>query len=345
MEQFLLELEKMNDTQKEYMIFLLLFHIDDIDKRTKAYEFFQEKGFRVSKNFMLATMFNFLNRNNKLITDIDELNIANEQYQEILLKTKKLSQELNLKNSLKIANLFTYLLWNGYFSKDNSLIFQSHKRSMIANHYSLDIMNGIGVCLNFSDMLTDFINQFDYSATSIMNKFDQKAKNDYKPNIKRNIAEINFRQKILGKMLTPIGNKFGNHAFTLINENNKFYIYDATNLMIFDINNRFSCSNICGSGECIIKPYFSHYLIDSPKSEETLVGLNMNSAFDSPYSKNDFIVTWENCIEQFKINEKLLESFHEEIDTNIKNITSKTGKIKLLVKEKEKEYRKQIKNL
>lgn len=200
--------------------------------------------------------------------------MAEQSYKDILRKTKQLASELKLNNSLELSNLFTYLLWNGYFSKDNLLKFQTDKRLLITNYYGFDIMNGIGVCLNFSDMLSDFLNQFDYNVATIFNIVSKKVKTDYMPTVKRESSKSNFRQRIISAMASPLSNVVGNHAFNFICENDGFYIYDSTNLMMFNLEDKFNCSNVCGTGSAKIKPYFSHYLNDSDKSLLALVDLN-----------------------------------------------------------------------
>ena len=98
---------------------------------------------------------------NKEMQKRDEINSFThtlEIYKEILLSTKKLANELNLTNSLELCVLYTYLLWNGYFSKDKQLKYQTVGTNCIPGTYPYTIMSGGGVCLNFSEMLTDFIN-------------------------------------------------------------------------------------------------------------------------------------------------------------------------------------------
>jgi len=106
--------------------------------------------------------------------------------------------------------------------------------------------------------------------------------------------------------------------------------------MIFNLEDKFNCSNVCGSGGSKLKPYFSHYLNDSDKSLLALVDLNMRNDFVSPYTRKDFIFTWENCYENFEVNSYLLNCFHDDIRNNIEIINNNATNIKKLIKEKRK---------
>lgn len=333
MDEIFAELEKVNYDQREYMILLMFLEIKDDYARDELYNALKKRvGFVSLKILKLAMLLSISKQDDDIFERTIELKLVDECYRAILTKTKELALELELKNSLEISNLFTYLLWNGYFSKNGLLKFKSSDRVMIGNHYSFDVMNGGGVCLNFSAMLSDFINQFDYCAATIINDFDRKQINDYSPSIKRNIVEDSLWRKMLFKIFPPIMKKGGNHAFNLICEDEKLYIYDATNFQIFDINDKYSCSNICGVGECGIKPYFSYFVNDSEKSKLALAYLNMNTSFESPYTRKDFIFTWENSILYFSEKEKLLRLFHAEISDHIKYINNTVKDIKKLIK-------------
>ena len=337
------ELEKslktMNDEQREYILFLNLYSIEDNEKRRNIYnELVKKKSYNDIKIYLLASYLADYNKFYKKCTNINELNIANQEYKIILQKTKQLAQELNLQNSLEIANLYTYLLYNGYFSKNHSLSYGTGNNDSIEKHFALDIMNGSGVCLNFGDMLTDFINEFDYSAANLINKYDAIVNMDNIQEPALKTESMSLKKNFLHKILTPFQNITGNHLFTLIKENDKIYIYDATNFIILDIKDRFNCDNICGNGSCKIKPYYSHSNNNSDKALKTLQYLNMGTSFTSPYDKKKFICTWEVCHEKFSNNSLLLNCFYDEIKSNIENINANLPIIKKIIREREKEY-------
>lgn len=336
MEETFERLEKMNTEERECIIFLTLKKIEDSEKRFKMYNTFKEKGYKeASKTYILATICTSNKKDEILLEKIDEYNIVHNNYKNILQKTKQLANELNLTDSLEIANLYTYLLWNGYFSKNKELYYQMDKRINLSNNYSFDIMNSRGVCLNFSSMLTDLINEFDYNAASIMNKFEVKTRK-YTPNINRKITKPSVSKKLLMHILGPISNKIGNHAFTLIEENGQMYIYDPTNLLVLNINDKFKCTDICGNESAIIKPYLSYFLNKNEKSEMALDKLNIFQAFVPAFNEMNYIKTWENNLVCFNDNINLLNDFHKEINENIEIISDKSKNIKKLLKEARK---------
>jgi len=257
----------------------------------------------------------FCNAKNKIEK---KLNISND-YKKILENSKKLSQELGLKSSLELCNLYTYLLWNGYFSKDKQLKYQTVGTNCIPGTYPYTIMSGGGVCLNFSEMLTDFINQFEFSSATLASNLSDYEKS-YKVKIKRDIGEINVN--FIDKILCSLNKIDFNHAFNLIKENNKLYIYDPTNLFIAKLKNTKEAKLIPGIGKFNLNPYYSYCINSSQKSKDTLDLLLDNNSFKCPYTEKKYVQIWNKCIELFLENKCLLNDFYIEIIDNIQNISN-----------------------
>lgn len=246
------------------------------------------------------------------------LNISND-YKKILENSKKLSQELGLKSSLELCNLYTYLLWNGYFSKNKQLKYQTMGRICVPGISSYTIMNGGGVCLNFSEMLTDFINQFEFSSATLASNLSDNE-TSYKPKIKREIGKV--KVNFIDNILSHLCKTNFNHAFNLIKENNKLYIYDPTNLFIAELKNTKEAKLISGIGRFNLNPYYSYCINSSQKSKDTLDLLLDNNSLTIPYNEQDFIEIWEKCIEIFMTNTNLLSDFNYEIMNSIENIAN-----------------------
>lgn len=243
-------------------------------------------------------------------------------FDNILNNFKVLSQELKLENSLELSLLYTYLLWNGYFSKNNEFNYEMQNRALILGRFSYDIMNGNGVCLNFSEMLTHILNKCGYHSCILTNKAidPKKIKNDYIPSINRQIKKPDALNKFLPLMLKPIVNKIGNHAFNLIEENGKLFIYDATNLIFLEVKNKDLANLLVGQGEFKLSTEYS-YVLNSNKDYKTLDLLYEMKEFISPYSRKDYIVTSENSIELFDKNKQLLKDYHSQINNDILKIS------------------------
>ena len=97
-----------------------------------------------------------------------------ENYNELLSKMSSLSKELNFQNSLELNILFSYLLWNGYLSKDKEYKFSSNDKKNIPGLFFSDIMDGRGVCLNNTEMLKDFLVFNGYSSAIVQNYYNHK---------------------------------------------------------------------------------------------------------------------------------------------------------------------------
>lgn len=252
-----------------------------------------------------------------------------EDYNIILEKTFNLSKELNINSPLRNANLFSYLLWSGYFSKDKKLVFQSSDRGLINGVFPYDIANGIGVCLNFSSMLTDYLNLSDYSSATLINRIEGK-KPDYEINIERQMGKDNFKTKSLAFLLKPVSKNLFNHAFNLIDDNDKLYIYDATNLLILDIEDKFLANAIDADITAKLNPYFSYMFNSEEKSMKVLDKLNLIEDTSGCGIQN-FAFLLNNDISFFKDNGVLLNDFYDDIKPNINQISkviSNSKKIK-----------------
>lgn len=303
---------------------MIKFFKDDVPKIQKMYNISQK----------VSSLINTSKESRELINQITSSNI---NYKKILEKCRDLALELSLKSSLEVANLFTYLLWNGYFSVDKNLVYQSKDRLNLPGLYSYDIMSGKGVCLNFSDMLSDYINEFEnYSAATLINSVDDELKKNYKVEIVRKTKEKTLSEKIFVRLLNPFIKISGNHAYNLIKENKNMYIYDSTNLSAFNIINKNKSILINGTGTSDIKSYLSYFLNLSDKSIDTLDLLHKTSEFDLGCSIGDFIITWEECLHLLKKNKNILNDFYSEIQNNILEISKNNLSAKLIIKEYKK---------
>lgn len=339
--------DKLNTLTNEQQKFLLFkFFIEEPEKAKEYSEYFFDGIENFKKNYFISSMMSEFRKNNFETKEYVNKKITiEENYKALLQKCKLLAKELNLNNSLEIANLYTWLLWNGFFSKNKELKFQSHNRVLIPGNYSHDIMSGIGVCLNFSDMLSDFLNEFDFSSATLINYTGDDCERSYKVDIERVASKTKLSYKMMTLLIKPIIKKVGNHAFNLIKENDKLYIYDSTNLSAFKLEDKNKCIMIPGKGIVNLKPYFSYYINLSKKSTDALNFLHSTDYFEAPYNKKDFIVTWEECFELFLNNTSLLDDFYNEVKDDIMKISAANSQSKQLLKEYKKNNREKSSDL
>lgn len=259
----------------------------------------------------------------------NEIKSVVQDYGIILDKFAQLCSLFDLSNSLETANLFTYLLWNGYL-KNKNFKYKVDGRLNAVNAYAFDIMNGLGVCLNISDMLNDALKKCGYASIMFYNRFICLKNKDYVPKVKMNI------EKPKNSLIKPVIErifKLSNHVCVLINENDRFYLYDPTNLLILNIDNlkKSSMINCVGTIENHIndsyklisdKDKFNEYILDDLVSD-LKNNIKNNCSYDFTSFKNSWINNSKQCI----ANNSLLESYYDDIKVHIDNIADKVKKL------------------
>lgn len=293
-------------SQKERELFVFKLFYEGIDRKTisqlnsliedrsfKYRDLRQEK--RLGQSCGKAGYKNWNNR--KRYSDVME------NYNSLLEKISLLSKELNLTNSLELSNLFSYLLWNGYLSKTQEHKFQPEGRKLISGLFFADIMDGIGVCANYSDMLKDLLIHCGYPSAVIDNYI-------------ANGIEILKPQTI-------------NHVFNLIEENNKLYIYDPTNIYLLNIINSKYAKILTGEGISRIDIYSSYSACTSKVEYDLLEEILTAKTFTSPYNRKAFETHFSKNMRTFKKNRPLIKDFYDEARSDIVGISEKTDKIKI----------------
>ena len=293
--------------------------IDERDKDEVVQSFIDNFGNSCAGIRLMASLYESYRRN--VIPKYDELYKESEAaYSEIIKKFNNLCCELKLSNSLEKSLLFTYLLYGGYFSVDGKHEYKIENRLTIPGFYSFDVFLGGGVCLNYSDMLTDILSSDGYSAATIINDSLGVSKRFYSPDIERNIAKPKLSSRMFQFLIKGISKKTGNHACTLIMEDDKPYIYDPTNLTMFEcVNNKVADSSVL-VGNIKLKPYFSFVLGDSNTNYETIKNLCLRSDYTSPYDRKSFIFTSEECVEKFNSSKSIFSDYHDDVMPEIIDI-------------------------
>jgi len=293
--------------------------IDESDKDEVVQSIMDNFGNICAGIRLMASMYESHGRNVR--TKYAELYKDSEvAYNTIIKRFNDLCYELKLSNSLEKSLLFTYLLYGGYFSITGRHEYKMEGRLTIPGFYSFDIFLGGGVCLSYSDMLTDILSSDGYHTSTIINDSLGVSNRLYTPNIERNIANPKFCSRMFQFLIKGISKKTGNHACTLIMEDDKPYIYDPTNLTMFEcVNNKVADSSLL-VGDIKLKPYFSLVLGDSDTNYETIKNLCLRSDYISPYDRKNFIFTAEECVETFNANKSIFCDYYDDIMPEITDI-------------------------
>lgn len=317
--------KNLTDNQKKYILFKAL--MKDRDNIDKYDELISKDNllFAFKKGFLCA-LANRERDYNKLKNDTIFV-----YYNNIISNLSKLARELKIDNSLEASNLFTFLLWNGYFSFNKRNLYQVEKRNTSLRYYAFDIMRGIGVCLNHSEMLKDFLNNYGYKSSIMINLVDKKAAASYKPDIVRNAVDLKKITLVENFLLTPFIKKIGNHAFNLISDDGKIYIYDSTNFLLLKVNDYCSANVINGTGIFKLSPYFSQSLILSQSEQDAMDQLFLGKKIITPYDEKEYISSWEKDIEVFNSNIVLIDDFYDDSINDISLVADQ-----LVIKSKRK---------
>lgn len=242
-------------------------------------------------------------------------------YKDLLKKISKLSQELNINNSLELSILFSYLLWNGYLSKDKSYKFQSSNRANLSGMLFADVANGIGVCINNSDMLKDVLNESGYNSCVLVNNLNSFLDVCSIYVIKRNgvIDNKNIIKEIMNI-------RKANHAFNLIEEQGKIYAYDSTNLLLYNIDCQKYASLVNGFGKNMLFPYDSYSYCVDEKEVSLLDKLLAGKYTPKIYTNEDYISVGTVNLDIIKNSSQLLEDFYTDAHQDIINISKEIDK-------------------
>ena len=169
-EELQYELEGLNEIQQKYYIYQKISELgldSDFEKRQ------EEAGKDWSKTNEVLAWYKISEETTRLFASITILALKENQvrnkksyqeawgsFQKVLENYKMLAEDLKLDTALEKSHLFTYLLWNGYFSKTKEHSYDKNHRKNIFGLYALDLVRGNGVCLNYADGLKKYLQTF-----------------------------------------------------------------------------------------------------------------------------------------------------------------------------------------
>ncbi len=244
-----------------------------------------------------------------------------KKYRTILKIYSKLADELRIETSIENAHLLTYLLWNGYLSKDHKYYFDKNRKCLIGG-LALTIMNGAGVCLNNSELLKDFLLERGFPTATVVNFAPSCSNKNYHNPVKKNIVHS------IQDICSSTGDQLaGNHAFNLIHDYGQFYIYDSTQMTLLNCDNRKKATVIDGksSYELIIPNGFL-LNITSNKSLAVLNDYYNDEYSTCPYGNGAYMTTWSHCAEKINRNQSLLADCYQEARPMIDDIAKVLSK-------------------
>ena len=253
-------------------------------------------------------------------------------YNRILENYYKLAQELKLSSALEISHLFTYMLWNGYYSFNKEHNYKLQSKLLLPSMNSFDVIKGQGVCFAYAELLHNYSAVCNHKSAILGCKVptNQKSINwNYRPEITRNQQSSvwgKFNSKILSVLAAGLINHMGNHAVTLINDANNLFVYDPTNLGVLNILNGNQASIINGQGIYELKPH-NTFLVEPNCDPNRLFEKMLSGETMTALTRKEIIFSFENTIDLIQNNIDLLNDAYDNIQPDLAFINHQTNEI------------------
>ena len=277
-----------------------------------------------------------------------ELRVASEEaiketecgkaYFSIVEKAAHLLKELKPYDNLEAAKIFDYLLWNGYFSQDKDFSYSVSNRVNSPYLLGADVMRGKSVCINNASLLSLVLREYGVESyligADIRTSFSilKKDKNDDVNHLVIKPKLIDIVKSGLIK-LTPL-RKLGNHAVSIIEKDDRYYISDPTNQTVANFTDLLKVTTPLSSYKMEIKPCITVF---SDKIEPE----RFNNMIDKSFMHSDEVVVTDeeeifasvNANLKCGILKSLLDDFYDDVRKDIDTV-SKTL-VKKLVTDKD----------
>ena len=331
-EKYMIEFNGLTDREKTFLAYHKIIELlesteienmseEEIDDTFFAIVLASNHNISYLKIIFLQYYYNIMNKCN---TEYKKSLVA---YQKILNNYKKLAEELKINDTLELSHLFTYMLWNGYYSINKEYYYDDNSRLMLPSMYSFDIIKGGGVCLANAELLSNYLNVCQKESTLLLCKVPNKKnsiKINYYPNVKiqyKNKKLKNILISFASLPLKPISNFLSNHAVTLIKDNKSYYVYDPNNLVVLNILNENKASIINGTGIYDLKPITTLALNPKAINNQLLEQIAFNN-ISQVYSRKEIIFSFEKIIDVLNDNIKLLDDAYENIHSQLEIINN-----------------------
>jgi len=242
----------------------------------------------------------------------DSISAFNDIFDKCVLLTKK----LGIDNPLDIANLYTALIWNGYFSVNKKYNFDDYSNLLrITSFYEFDIIFGKGNCLSNSFFISKLLNKHGIKSFPIHNLINDSKIENYSFDFyfltpPKNYIVYDSKENI-DIFRWYIQKRLGNHVNVFIDEEKKF-IYDPTNIAMYKVLNKDKAELVTGTGTIDLKLLSSYIFANNDEEKEFLNKFINYEKFDC-YTSFDFRKSYSKIKEIFLFEEDLLNEFRIEI--------------------------------
>ncbi len=295
--------------------------------------------------FPLAAICIFNDCNNS-VSKTKEIVYIRNLYNEFIKEYNKLNKMFNLNNPNSLFAMFTFLLHNGYLSKDKIFIHDSSNSfDIITNLLGVNVMTGKAVCRHTSFLFKDIINNFGENSSAIsvfsspnLNVFNNTWTNERdEEKYKKFLQETEGKTSIYEALKKLFQNnyylidqfddvEYANHMITGVFKDEKAYFFDPTNDVIAKRMGGFLIDNI-GNVMLICKGKTKVY---NNKKEKEALKTNIvlpNTTFEEDYVLiNDMKKVLRENIDILETFYRQHHELYEEIDNTLSKITKPKSK-------------------
>ena len=167
---------------------------------------------------------------------------------------------------------------------------------------------------------------------------DKSIQRDYKPQIEQHKAK-NKTELLKLSIFAMLANKLfkvdGNHAITLIKENNKMFAYDPTNLLVLNVLNKNIGEIINGKGSFKLLPMLTLNILANLNSFPLIEEL-LNTESRQAFNRKEIIFSFENTMEHIMNNIPLLDDAYDNVHNELQSILDNYEILKAKTKKKKK---------
>lgn len=253
----------------------------------------------------------FLNAN-----EIKQRNFINKNLGLIVDKTIKLSDELKLEQPLSFCNLYSYLLYNGFYSDDKNFTKQNFGE-LPASSICLGVGDEYAIC----DMLELLLTKKEIQNYSFLGNFNP-SNITLNPTFDVNKKEVKM----------PIKKSYELEPLNLIIPNKTMhFIYDASLMTVLRVINNKEINLVTGEGKMYLNYPNSNIFGDMKQDNGKSAKLFFKISKVPSIKRKLCVSLFEEDLIKFKDSDSLINDFYSDIKDNI-NAVCKCLKKEPLVK-------------
>lgn len=265
------------------------------------------------ENFNYILDFYYFNLNNYF-------EIADNSLNNILINYNKLARELGIDKSLELCYLFPGLLFNGYFSVTGKHKYDINNRFInIPERSYFSVINGGGVCLEYSSILSKYLDTFNIE-NILTNCYEKERIKVILNNYRK--SQISLKEFIKNEKLKR---KNGNHAIVTIKDKNRLYAFDPTNIITYNCFNEKKNYDVYNFYKVYPKYIGAPLFFNYDRLNSSIYDDILSKKFGNDITWEEVIYTKEKVGEIFDGNKNLIKDAYDDVHSDMEIIVNETN--------------------